>query len=159
VEGVIDESTPLPQTPSERSARVLNAERAYRAYGGNVLRCPGIYGRDRGLHIRVQSGKHGIPGDGTRHVSRIHVEDLAELLLAATRFRGQTFVVGDLEPARHIDVVRFICETYDVPLPGFVPLEHSPRSLQGDRRVNSEHALRTLGVTLRYPNYRMGMAK
>jgi nucleoside-diphosphate-sugar epimerase len=158
--GVVDDRTPIVQ-PSERAAKILAAEAAYRAIGATVLRCPGIYGPDRGLHVRVLKGEHRIPGDGTRHLSRIHIEDLAQLLLAAGRRgqpRGETYVVGDAEPAAQIDVVRFIAESYHVPLPASVPLESVHESLRADRRVDASRALTTLGVTLRHPSYREGMA-
>ena len=158
--GVVDDTTPT-GPPSERSAKILAAEQAYRDIGATVLRCPGIYGPDRGLHVRVLKGEHRIPGDGTRFLSRIHIEDLAQLVLAAGaagHARGETYVVGDAEPASQIDVVRFIAESYRVPLPAHVPLESVHESLRADRRVDSSRALRTLGVTLRHPTYREGMA-
>lgn len=157
--GTIDDHTPLPTLPSDRARRILEAEAAYRAQGGTVLRCPGIYGRDRGLHVRILRGEHRIPGDGSRTLSRIHVEDLASLLLAAVETRGETYVVGDLNPAPHIDVVRFVCEQYGLPLPAAVPWESVHESLRADRAVDPARALRELGVTLRYPTYREGMAR
>lgn len=166
--GIVDDTTPLPVAaagvPSvDRGTRILAAEEAYRRVGATVLRCPALYGRDRGLHMRILRGEHRIPGDGTRHLSRIHVDDLAQLILAlvpaADRARvSETFVVGDREPARHIDVVRFVCETYGVPLPPFVPLESVHESLRADRRVDASRALATSGIALRYPSYREGLA-
>jgi len=158
--GVVDDRTPIPP-PNERAAKILAAEQAYRAIGGTILRCPGIYGPERGLHVRVLKGEHRIPGDGTRYMSRIHIADLAQLVLAAggaAQVRGETYVVGDAEPAAQIDVVRFIAESYGVPLPAHVPLESVHESLRADRRVDPSRALTTLGVTLRYPTYREGMA-
>jgi len=157
--GAIDDATPVPMPPAERARRILDAEAAYRAVGGTVLRCPGIYGPERGLHVRVLSGEHRIPGDGSRTLSRIHVSDLAALLLAASRVGGETFVVGDLEPAPHIQVVRFICDTYGVPLPPSVPLGSVHDSLRADRRIDPSRALAHLGVQLRFPSYRAGMSR
>jgi len=155
--GTIDDATPLPM-PNARSAPILAAEAHYRRVGATVLRCPGIYGPERGLHARIVRGQHRIPGDGSRASSRIHVEDLAALILAASRVRGETFVVGDLAPGPHIDVVRFICEAYGVQPPESLPLEDVPASLRADRRVDPSRALAVLGVKLRYPSYRDGMA-
>lgn len=155
--GRIDDETPLPPRPSERAQRILQAEAHYRAVGATVLRCPGIYGATRGLHHRVQRGEHTIPGDGSRTLSRIHVEDLASFVLAAADKRGETYVVGDREPAPHIEVVRFICERYGLPLPPSLPWEAVHESLRADRAVDPSRALRELGVTLRFPSYREGM--
>jgi nucleoside-diphosphate-sugar epimerase len=156
--GVIDDATPLPDAPSTRATARLAAEEAYRNVGATVLRCPGIYGPDRGLHVRVVSGKHRIPGDGTRFTSRIHVDDLATLALAAGAVHCETFVVGDEAPAPHGDVVRWICRAWGVPLPPYAPLEEVHETLRADRRVDARRALQVLGVTLRYPTFREGMA-
>lgn len=154
--GVVDDTTPVP-APSERGAKLLSAEAVFRAVGATVLRCPALYGPERGLHTRVLRGEHRIPGDGTRYLSRIHVEDLAQLVLASLP-RGEAMVVGDLEPAPHGDVVRFICEAYGVPMPPFVPLESVHESLRADRRVDPSRALAVSGITLRYPSFRDGMS-
>lgn len=155
--GVVDDSTPVPVGGAERGAKILAAEETYRAARATILRCPALYGRDRGLHTRVLGGGHRIPGDGSRYLSRIHVEDLAQLVLASLP-AASTMVVGDLDPARHGDVVRFICEAYGVPMPPFVPLESVAESLRADRRVDGGRALAAAGVTLRYPSYRDGMS-
>ena len=157
--GVIDDGTPVTDTPTPSQARVLRAEAAYRAIGATVLRAPGIYGPDRGLHVRVRSGKHQIPGDGRGFVSRIHADDLAALLFASDAVRGETFVVGDLEPAPQRDVVAWICEHYGCDYPPSVPPEQVHETLRRDRRIDPTRALHTLGVSLRHPSFRSGMQR
>lgn len=156
--GHIDDTTPVPHASGRAVAR-LAAESTYRALGATVLRCPGIYGRDRGIHVRLLRGDYRLPGDGSHVLSRIHVEDLAALLLAAPRAPRETFVVGDLEPAPHAIVVRFLCERYGLPFPPSAPLAEVPETLTADRNVDASRALATFGVTLRYPSFREGMAK
>lgn len=157
VRGHIDDTTPVPAATGRAAAR-LTAESLYRSLGATVLRCPGIYGPERGIHVRLLRGDYCLPGDGQNVLSRIHVEDLAALLLAAPRAPRETFVVGDLEPAPHAVVVRFLCERYGVPFPPSAPLESVPETLRADRSVDSSRALASLGVTLRYPTFREGMA-
>lgn len=155
--GRIDDTTPLPAAGDARVRKLRAAEDTYRAAGACVLRCPAIYGPDRGLHVRILRGEHQIPGDGSHHLSRIHAEDLAQFALSQSVVRGETFVVGDLEPAPHIDVVRFVCDSYGVPLPASAPLETLHASLRADRAIDASRALERLGVTLRFPSYRQGM--
>jgi nucleoside-diphosphate-sugar epimerase len=155
--GPIDDTTPLPEPLPARAQRLVEAERAYRAVGAVVLRCPGIYGPSRGLEQRVLRGEHRIPGEGKNVLSRIHVADLAALLLAASALHDDTFVVGDLTPAPHVDVVRHIAERHGVPMPPSVPADTLHESLRADRAIDPRRALGRLGVTLRYPSYREGM--
>jgi len=156
--GRIDATTPAAPPTTDRSRRLLDAEQRLLDAGATVLRCPGIYGPDRGLHVRVVRGEHRIPGDGSRHLSRIHVEDLASFVLASRGHRARVFVVGDLSPAPHIEVVRWICAAYGVPLPPSVPFGEVHVSLRGDRQVDPSTAIAALGVTLRVPTYQVGMA-
>jgi nucleoside-diphosphate-sugar epimerase len=156
LEGVIDDSTALPATSSSKYAAVLAAERAFRSVRAAVLRSPGIYGRERGIHRRLQRGDFKLSGDGSRYGSRIHVEDLAELLLASAHTPGETFVVGDLEPCRQIDMVRWLCEQLGLPLPASAPLEQVHETLRRNRRIDASRALQRLGVSLKYPSFREG---
>jgi hypothetical protein len=68
-------------------------------------------------------------------------------------------VIGDTDPARQIDVVQFICETYGCAMPESQPLEQVPASLRADRTVDSARARAMLGVQLRFPSYRIGMSR
>lgn len=158
--GKIDDTVQPPTPPGERAGRILRAENAYREQGATVLRASAIYGPDRGLHIRVLRGEHRIPGDGSHMISRIHVEDLAAFALAAGEHPGgQTYVIGDEDPAPHIQVVRYICETYGCPLPPSIPLEQVHASLQANRAIDSSRARADLQVQLRHPSFRTGMSR
>lgn len=158
LEGVVDDTTPLPSAPSPKYQAIRAAEQAFRAVGGAVLRSPGIYGADRGIHVRLQRGDFRLSGDGSRYGSRIHVRDLAELLLASASTPGETFVVGDLAPCPQIEMVRWLCQRLDLPLPVSAPLEQVHETLRRNRRIDGTRALSRLGVTLRYPSYREGLA-
>jgi nucleoside-diphosphate-sugar epimerase len=156
LEGIVDDATPLPEVASTKFAAVLEAERAFRALGAAVLRAPGIYGAERGLHVRLARGEFRLSGDGTRYASRIHVEDLAELLLASAATPGETFVVGDLEPCRQIEMVGWLCSELRLPLPASAPLAEVHETLRRNRRIDGSRALARLGVTLKYPSFRDG---
>ena len=156
--GRIDDGTSLPAAADARVSKLRAAEYTYREAGACVLRCPAIYGPDRGLHVRVLRSEHVIPGDGSHVLSRVHAEDLAQFALSQRTASGETYVVGDLEPAPHIEVVRFICSSYGAPLPASAPLESMHASLRADRAVDASRALARLDVSLRFPSYRQGMA-
>jgi nucleoside-diphosphate-sugar epimerase len=157
LEGVIDDATALPALPVPKYAAVLAAERAFREASAAVLRAPGIYGKERGIHVRLARGDFKLSGDGSRYSSRIHVEDLAELLLASSATPRETFVVGDLAPCPQIEMVSWLCERLGLPLPASAPLESVPETLRRNRRVDPSRALARLGITLKYPTYRDGL--
>lgn len=157
-EGVLDDQTHVSREPSAKYAAILAAEAAFRSVGAAVLRSPGIYGAERGIHLRLRRGEFRLSGDGSRYGSRIHVEDLAELLLASDQAPRETFVVGDLEPCPQRELVAWLCERLSVPMPDSAPLEQVHETLRRNRRVDPSRALAQLGVTLKYPTYREGLA-
>lgn len=159
VSGSVDDTTPLPVDPTESAKATLAAEDVWRAIGATVLRSPGIYGVDRGLHLRVVRGLHRIAGDGSTYTSRIHVLDLAALLLAARSKRAETYVVGDAEPTTQNRISEWIAREYGVAVPPHVPFDQVHESLRADRRVDGSRALHELGVTLAFPSWREGMGK
>ena len=152
-DGLIDDTTPLSDAPSPRR----DAETIWQRAGATVLRCPAIYGPDRGVHVRIQRGEFRIGGDGSAFTSRIHVDDLAKLVLATRDVPGETFVVGDAAPATQNEICAWVAAKYGVPMPPHVPLDQVHPTLRGSRRVDGSRALRVLGVTLEYPSWREGL--
>lgn len=159
-EGRIDEDTELDAREPGAAAR-LRAEDAWRAAGATVLRAAGIYGPGRGLHRRLIDGVHRLPGDGSRVVSRIHVDDLAGMALAclAHGLRAETFVAADDAPVPQIEVVRALASWLRLPLPPSVPLHEVPETLRTDRAVINVRMKRATGIALRYPTWREGFAQ
>lgn len=176
LEGAIDDRTPASETAStadDRARRRLAAEDRYREVGATVLRAPGIYGPGRGVHRRLLRGTFSLVGDGARHISRIHVDDLAGCILAALSRDaavdpgegdrpaavpavGTAHVVGDLRPSPQRELVGFLCERLGLPMPGSIPIASAHATLRGNRQVDPRPALDALGYRLRYPDYVSG---
>jgi NAD dependent epimerase/dehydratase family enzyme len=160
--GVIDEHTE-PTGESESARRRLAAERTYRSVGATILRAPALYEATGGLPQRLVGAGYRLPGDGSGFVSRLHLVDLAQFIVAAWERRergepGETYVVGDASPSPHREVVAFLCERLGLPFPPSVPLAEAPVTLRGSRQIDSRHARRELGVQLRFPTFREGYA-
>lgn len=155
--GRIDSQTPVEPSTEKAIAR-LEAERLWRARGAVVLRAAGIYGPGRGLHRRVAEGTFKVTEGGHNVVSRIHVEDLATLCLAALErgVRGATFPVADDAPVPQIEVVRWLVARLGVAMPGSVRASEAAETLRHDRSIDGRDAQAALGVTLRYPTWREG---
>jgi nucleoside-diphosphate-sugar epimerase len=150
---VVDETTPVDRT-SERARVRLDVEREISAgpWSTLILRPAAIYGPGRGVHVSVRQGTYP-PGDN--FISRIQVDDLAAHAEAAL-FGDLTgaYPVADEEPCTSREVAEFCARLQGVDLPtGPVP---APRVF-GDRRVDGSAIRKLLGVTLRYPSYRVGI--
>jgi nucleoside-diphosphate-sugar epimerase len=158
--GRIDETTPV--DPAEPRARErLAAERCYREVGATAIRAAGIYGPGRGLHLRVQSGTFRVPGDGANVVSRVHVADLARMILgvfdrAGESRRPDVFVAADDAPVPQIEAIAWLCRRLGLPMPPHVPLDEAPVTLRHDRAVANQRIKSWTGLSLLYSSYREG---
>jgi len=155
--GHVDEQTPV-RGDTPRAIARIDAESVYRDLGATIVRAPAIYGPGRGLHLRLASGALRLAGEGTNVISRVHVEDLAsallELLVRGTR--DALFVAGDRLPAPHGEVIRFLCETMNLPMPEHAPADQADETLRNERALDPSLLWSTLGREPRFPTYREG---
>lgn len=162
----VDETTP-PRPDQPRSVSRLAAERAWQAMGATVFRLPGIYGPGRSAIDRVKAGTALRIDKPGQVFSRIHVEDLAAAVLAATAHpsRGAIFNVADDLPASNGEVIACACKLLGLPVPPVLPWDEVAPTMSAmarsfyaeNRRVRNDRLKRELGVTLRYPTYREGL--
>jgi nucleoside-diphosphate-sugar epimerase len=156
----------------ERQQRRVEAERGwlalYRERGVplHVFRLAGIYGPGRSAIDSVRAGT-ARRVDKPGHVfSRIHVDDAVAVLRAsmARLSPGAIYNVCDDEPAAGHEVVAHACSLLGVSPPPLVPLSDaglSPMALSfyaDNKRVKNDRIKRQLGVVLRHPDYRSGLA-
>ena len=132
----------------------------------HIFRLAGIYGPGRSPFEALRAGTAKRIDRPGQVFSRIHVEDLASVLAASiARPRpGAIYNVCDDEPAEPAAVIAHAAGLLGLPPPPLVPFdaaELSPmaRSFWDDnKRVSNALIKQELGVALRYPDYRAGLA-
>ena len=165
--GWVDEETPL--TPStERGAARVRAEADWAALGLplHIFRLAGIYGPGRGPFEKVRDGSARRIIKPGQVFSRIHVEDIAQVVAAsiAHPHPGRAYNLCDDDPAPPEDVIGHAADLLGLPLPPAVAYdlaEMTPmaRSFYAEsKRVRNDRIKAELGVTLLYPTYREGLA-
>ena len=164
----VDEDTPLTPATARGIARV-EAETAWRTIPClplHVFRLAGIYGPGRGPFSKVRNGTaRRIIKDG-QVFSRTHVEDIAQVLAAsiARPNPGAAYNVCDDDPAPPQDVIAHAAELLGLPVPEAVAFDDadlSPmaRSFYAEsKKVRNDRIKDELGVVLKYPDYRAGLA-
>lgn len=167
----VDETTE-PKPNNARTEARVEAERAWLDFGEatgvpvHVFRLAGIYGQGRCVFDKLRDGTARRIKKGDQVFSRIHVEDIASVLEAsmARPHAGAIYNVADDEPAAPGDVVAYAANMMGVQPPPEVPFEEADltpmaRSFyEGSRRIGNTRIKSELGVTLRYPTYREGLA-
>lgn len=169
--GWVDEDSVLDGSGPRGQARI-RAEGAWQDLARahdlplHIFRLAGIYGPGRGPFQKVRDGTARRIIKPGQVFSRIHVEDIAQVLLASIDAPAPIGIynVCDDDPAPPQDVIAHAATLLGLPLPPAVPFDQaqmSPmaRSFYGDsKRVRNDRIKRDLGVTLRYPDYRSGLA-
>ncbi len=165
--GWVDEDSAL--TPGgERGRRRVAAERAWLAMPqpAHLFRLAGIYGPGSSALDTVRAGRARRVVKPGQVFSRIHVDDIVQTVEASIDRPnpGRAYNVCDDDPAPPSEVIAFACNLLDVPQPpeiDFQDADLSPmaRSFYDDnKRVRNDRLKSELGVALKYPSYRLGLA-
>jgi nucleoside-diphosphate-sugar epimerase len=164
--GWVDETSAL-QPSGERGRRRLVAEQDWLSLQqpAHLFRLAGIYGPQSSALDSVREGRARRVIKPGQVFSRIHVEDIAQVLEASIKRPdpGAAYNVCDDDAAPPADVVTFACALLNVAPPPEVPfaqadLSPMARSFYDDnKRVSNARIKKELGVALRYPSYRDGL--
>ncbi|MDG2990631.1 SDR family oxidoreductase [Candidatus Synechococcus calcipolaris G9] len=167
--GWVDETTPVHPQNSRSQARV-NAENQFLASGlpAHIFRLPGIYGPGSGRNIfsRIQTGKAQHIHRPGHYFCRIHVDDIVQTLFKslAQPTPGEIYNISDDQPSESshvlLEAYRLMGQTAPPPL-ALEELDLSPMAAsfwQESRRVRNDRIKSVLGVNLKYPTYREGLA-
>ena len=166
----VDESTP-PKPTGERALGRQKAEAQWLEFGASihvpahVFRLAGIYGPGRNAIRQLKEGKARPIYKPGQVFSRIHVADIASILMASMKKpqAGNIYNVCDDLPAASHEVIQYAAELLHLPAPELIPFEQANLSDMGrefyesSRRVKNDKIKQQLAVALAYPTYREGL--
>lgn len=167
----VDERSELRPTTERARARIA-AEAQWAGHAAEwalplaIFRLPGIYGPGRSAIDAVRAGRaQRIVKEG-QIFNRMHVDDIAAALAAsiANPHAGDLFNFADDEPAPPQEVIEYACALLGVAPPPLIPFEKAALSEMArsfyldNKRVRNTRMKEALGVALKYPAYREGLA-
>jgi nucleoside-diphosphate-sugar epimerase len=167
----IDEGAALRPTTRRGQWRVT-CERRWLAWSEasgkavQIFRLPGIYGPGRSPFARLRAGDAQRIVKPGQVFNRAHVDDIVSVLALGMQrpAAGPVFHLADDEPAPADEVLAHAATLLGLPPPPAVPIvqaDLSPMALQfysECKRLRNDRVKRELGLTLRYPTYREGLA-
>ena len=163
----VDEDTPVNPQSARAVQRVL-AERQWLATGlpVQIFRLAGIYGPGRGPFQKVRDGSARRILKAGQVFSRIHVDDIAAVLLASIAHPdpGRIYNTCDNDPAPPEDVLSHAARLLHLPDPPGIPFDRAEMTPMArsfyteNKRVRNDRIKTELGVRLAYPTYREGLA-
>lgn len=167
--GWVDEATQL--TPqSDRGRQRVLAEEQWLATGlpVHIFRLAGIYGPGRGPFEKVRDGTARRIIKPGQVFSRIHVDDIAQVLEASIRRPnpGAAYNVCDDNPCPPEEVIGHAARLLGLPEPpavDYAAVEPTMTPMargfyQESKRVRNDRIKDELGVRLLYPDYPAGLA-
>jgi nucleoside-diphosphate-sugar epimerase len=166
----IDEET-KPGPVGARGQRRVDAEAMWHELAARLdvamhyFRLAGIYGPGRNQLSSLKKGMARRVDKPGQVFSRIHVDDIAQILMASIERpdAGRAYSVCDDAPAPPQEVVAFAAALLGLdppPLVAFEAADLSPmaQSFYGDnKRIKNQRIKTELGVRLKYPDYRAGL--
>jgi nucleoside-diphosphate-sugar epimerase len=131
-------------------------------WNANVVRIVGIYGPGRTLDRYVAGGRYKLVDGGHKLSNRIHVDDLAGIVLAVAGRAptgARAYLAADGHPVRVVDLVDWMVEHLGIERPAEVTLdeyraergENAAARWQNTYRARNERVTRELSYALRYP--------
>lgn len=163
----VDETTAL--TPATKRGQLrVSAEAEWQSIPNlplHIFRLAGIYGPGRGPFAKVRNGTARRIIKQGQVFSRIHVEDIAQVLWASiTRPNvGAVYNLCDNDPAPPEDVIEYAAQLLGAPVPAAIDYETAEmtpmaRSFYAEsKKVSNERIKTELGVKLKYPDYKTGL--
>ncbi len=167
---VDDDSLPAPS--SVKGQQRLDAEQAWlrllqdHNLPVHIFRLGSIYGPERSQLASLLKGKVKKIVKQGQYFSRIHVDDIAQVLMASIKSPnpGQSYNVVDDMPASPSNVIDYICDLLhrpplspinlsDADISPMMKIFYSENKRVGNRRIKQE-----LNVTLTYPTYKEGFS-
>ncbi|GHF15802.1 NAD(P)-dependent oxidoreductase [Kordiimonas sediminis] len=168
--GWVDEET-LPTPSLDRGIRRVHAEKDWSEFASSVgsvchiFRLAGIYGPGRNAITTIQKGRARRVIKEGQLFSRIHVEDIAQTVLAAMTSGAPStvFNLADDAPAPPQDVILYAANLMGVAPPEEVAFEDADLSPMAksfyaeSKRVRNTKIKEVLNIRLRYPSYEQGL--
>jgi len=168
----VDEETPTaPQRDGGKASLAAEQILAAHPLGKNsvILRLAGIYGPNRVPYIdKLRAGEPlAVPSAGWLNL--IHADDAATIVLASEKWAAanpnsgapEIFCVSDGQPVIRGEYYREVARLIGAADPQFVAPEAGTPAAErarSDKRISNRKLMTAIGVELRYPSYREGLA-
>ena len=165
----VNEESPTKPT-SKNGAERLNAENAWKSLSNKIklplqiFRLAGIYSRNLNILKRLQSGQTQIVDKKNHFFSRIHIEDIANILFKSLdNFKNQEiYNVCDDKPAPQTEVAEYGAKLLKLDLPKTIKLEELESEMlknfyRDSKKVNNKKMKTFFKYNLKFPTYVEGL--
>ena len=129
-----------------------------------IFRLSGIYSNENNTLTRLKSGNAKIINKKNHFFSRIHVEDIANVLFnSLTKFKpGEVFNISDDKPTSPEDVISFGAKILDIEKPKIIEIEDIENEMlknfyKDSKKVSNQKMKNFFDYNLKFPTYVEGL--
>ena len=128
-----------------------------------IFRLAGIYSNEFNILKRLQLGKAQIIEKKNHFFSRIHVEDIANILYKSIDLfkKDEIYNICDDMPASQVEVAAYGAKLLKLNLPEPIKLETASEMLQNfyndSKKVDNKKMKKVFNYNLKYPTYKEGL--
>ncbi len=148
----------------------LNAEKAWKSFSAKynlplqIFRLAGIYSNDSNILKRLQLGKVQIVDKKNHYFSRIHVDDIANVLVKSLEnFKSnEIYNISDDKPASQSEVAIYGASLLKLAKPKPIKLEDIENEMlksfyKDSKKVDNKKMKNFFNYNLKYPTYEEGL--
>ena len=167
----VDENSKLnPSTKNGKSR--LNAEKKWIEFCSKkkipfqIFRLSGIYSSERNIFERIKSGSQKVVNKPNHFFSRIHVEDIANILEITLKQRkiksGEIYNLSDDYPCPNIEVVDYACNLMKISKPKIIQINEIKNKMlrnfyKDSKKVCNKKIKEVFSYKLKFPTYKEGL--
>ena len=165
----VDENTD-PEPSSERGIARLNAEKNWLKFYKKfnlpiqIFRLSGIYSNENNVMERLKMGTLKIVNKKNHFFSRIHIEDIAEVLtLSLKKFiPGEIYNISDNYPCSNEEIAKYAADLIKLNLPKKINVEDLESEMlksfyKDSKKISNKRMKSFFGYELKYPTFKEGL--
>ena len=168
----VDEKSKLnPSTDNGKSR--LTAEKTWIEFCNKkklpiqIFRLSGIYSLERNIFKRIKSGLQKIVNKPDHFFSRIHVEDIANILEITLKQKkiklGEIYNLSDDYPCSHIEVANYAYNLMKISKPKIIEINEIKNEMlknfyKDSKKVSNKKIKEVFSYKLKFPTYKEGLS-
>ena len=157
---------------TENGKSRLDAEKSWLSFAKKknlpiqIFRLSGIYSQERNIFKKIKSGSHKIINKPTHFFSRIHVEDISNILkktLDTKKIRsGEFYNLSDDYPCSNIEVANYAYDLMKVSKPKMIETNEIENEMlrnfyKDSKKVSNKKIKEVFSYKLKFPTYKEGL--
>ena len=130
-----------------------------------IFRLSGIYSQEKNIFERIKSGSHQIINSPKHFFSRIHVDDISNVLKLSLKkniIPGEIYNLSDDYPCSNIEVANYAYELMKISKPKMIEVSEIESEMlknfyKDSKKVSNNKIKERFSYKLKFPTYKEGL--